>query len=130
MPNTILRTSRNEALAANATTRIAAPPRLLSHTANAAWELSAGRFFLIHSLRKMGDFALKLKLDLATAPAGASDDELRQRFANLKGPMMELSKCKDFVVNKGHYFGTSYFAEEPGLTDDDKRDLIGFLKTL
>jgi serine/threonine protein kinase len=29
----------------------------LSQTANAAWELSAGRFFLIHSLRKMGDFA-------------------------------------------------------------------------
>ncbi|HEX8107035.1 MAG TPA: protein kinase [Kofleriaceae bacterium] len=29
----------------------------LSQTANAAWYLSAGRFFLIHSLRKMGDFA-------------------------------------------------------------------------
>ncbi len=29
----------------------------LSQTANAAWELSAGRFFLILSLRKMGDFA-------------------------------------------------------------------------
>jgi serine/threonine protein kinase len=29
----------------------------LSQTANAAWFLSAGRFFLIHSLRKMGDFA-------------------------------------------------------------------------
>jgi hypothetical protein len=29
----------------------------LSQAANAAWELSAGRFFLIHSLRKMGDFA-------------------------------------------------------------------------
>jgi hypothetical protein len=43
--------------------------------------------------------------------------------------MLAVSKCKDFVVNKGHYFGTSYFAEESGLNDDDKRALIGFLKT-
>src|ERR1700738_516306 len=35
LPNTTLRTSRNEALAANATARIAALVRLLSHTANA-----------------------------------------------------------------------------------------------
>jgi hypothetical protein len=43
--------------------------------------------------------------------------------------MLAVSKCKDFVVNKGHYFGTSYFAEEPGLSDDDKRALIAYLKT-
>ncbi len=30
---------------------------VLAQMANAAWELSAGRFFLVHSLRKMGDFA-------------------------------------------------------------------------
>jgi hypothetical protein len=91
---------------------------------------------------KTGDFLLKLKLDLATAPAGASDDELRQRFANLKAPMMALSKCKDFVVNRGHYFGTAEFnrqeglsadekafGTEPELSDQDKRALIAFLKT-
>jgi len=33
------------------------------------------------------------------------------------------------VVNRGHYFGTSYFKEEPGLSDDDKRALIEFVKT-
>ncbi len=43
----------------------------------------------------------------APLPADASDDELRQRFANLGEPMLELSKCKDFVVNRGHYFGTA-----------------------
>jgi hypothetical protein len=93
-------------------------------------------------VKKVGEFLLKLKVDLATAPAGASDDELRQRFANLKGPMMELSKCKDFVVNRGHYFGTAEFnrqenlsADEkafgtvPELSDQDKRALIAFLKT-
>ena len=53
----------------------------------------------------------------------------RQTFANLVEPMLELSKCPDFVVNRGHYFGTEQFAEEPGLADAQKRDLIEFLKT-
>jgi hypothetical protein len=44
--------------------------------------------------------------------------------------MLEMSKCPDLVINKGHYFGTSLMGEEPGLSDDAKRDLIGFLKTL
>jgi len=91
---------------------------------------------------KISEFLVKLKLDLATAPAGASDAELRQRFANLKAPMMALSKCKDFVVNRGHYFGTAEFnrqdglsadekafGTEPELSDQDKRALIAFLKT-
>ena len=93
-------------------------------------------------VRKLGEFLLKLKLDLATAPAGASDEELRAKFANLKAPLLALSKCPDFVVNRGHYFGTGEFNEqeglsadekafgrEPELSDDDKRALIAFLKT-
>jgi len=44
--------------------------------------------------------------------------------------LLSLDKCKDFVVNKGHYFGTSVFTEEPGLSDADKRALIGFIKTM
>jgi hypothetical protein len=47
----------------------------------------------------------------------------------LEERMLDMSKCKDLVVNKGHYFGTSYFSEEPPLSDDDKRALIAFLKT-
>jgi hypothetical protein len=55
---------------------------------------------------------------------------------------LKLSKCPDFVVNRGHYFGTAKFNEteglsddeksfgsEPVLSDDDKRALIEFLKT-
>lgn len=93
-------------------------------------------------LKNMGEFAIKLKLDLATAPADASDEELRKRFANLREPMMALSKCPDLVVNRGHYFGTAQFNRQDGLTDDeksfgtetalsddDKRALIAFLKT-
>ncbi len=63
-------------------------------------------------------------------PEDASDEVARQTFANLVEPMLELSKCKDFVVNRGHYFGTDKLAEEPGLSDEQKRDLIEFLKTL
>jgi len=48
---------------------------------------------------------------------------------SLVDDMLAVSKCKDFVVNKGHYFGTEYFTEEPGLSDSDKRALIAFLKT-
>ena len=33
-------------------------------------------------------------------------------------------------TESGHYFGTDKFAEEPGLSDAQKRDLIEFLKTL
>src|SRR4029078_208980 len=69
---------------------------------------------------KISEFLVQLTLDLATAPAGASDAELRQRFANLKAPMMALSKCKDFVVNRGHYFGTDEVNEQDGRAGDEK----------
>jgi hypothetical protein len=44
--------------------------------------------------------------------------------------MLALSKCPDFVVNRGHYFGTASYPGETALTDDDKRALIEYLKTL
>jgi hypothetical protein len=75
------------------------------------------------------DLLLKAKHDLKGLPAGASDEEVAKAFADLEEPLMELSKCPDLVVNRGHYFGTSYFPGEPPLSDDDKRALIEFLKT-
>jgi hypothetical protein len=51
----------------------------------------------------------------------------------MKSPIVDellaVSKCPDFVVNRGHYFGTNLFKEEPGLSDQDKWALIEFLKT-
>jgi hypothetical protein len=86
---------------------------------------------------------LRLKLDLLRLPANADDATVRATFANLVGPMMRLNKCPDFVVNRGHYFGTAKFNEtdglsederswgtEPVLSDAEKRALIAFLKTL
>jgi hypothetical protein len=79
--------------------------------------------------KKLLDLLHKIKHDLKALPSGASDDEARKVFANLVDPLLELSKCPDFVVNRGHYFGTDRFKEEPGLSDEDKRALIEFLKT-
>ena len=78
---------------------------------------------------KLLGFLVKAIRDLRAIPEDASDEDARKAFANLVEPMLELSKCKDFVVNRGHYFGTDRFAEEPGLSDAQKRDLIEFLKT-
>ena len=57
------------------------------------------------------------------------DQDFGALLASLIDDMLAVSKCKDLVVNKGHYFGTDYFTEEPGLSDADKVALIGFLKT-
>jgi hypothetical protein len=35
-------------------------------------------------------------------------------------PLLNLLKCPDFVVNRGHYFGTAEFNNTAGLTDDEK----------
>ena len=78
---------------------------------------------------KAVDLLVKAKVALKSLPKGASDEEASKVFAPLVAPLLELSKCPDFVVNRGHYFGTAYFDQEPGLSDPDKRALIEFLKT-
>ena len=72
---------------------------------------------------------LKLKIDIKLLPKNATDDQARHVFSNAVDQMLALSKCPDFIVNRGHYFGTDYFKEEPGLSDADKEALIAFLKT-
>jgi hypothetical protein len=72
---------------------------------------------------------IKIKHDLVNTSEDMTDDEARQHFADLVEPLYALSKCPDYIVGRGHYFGTDYFKEEPGLSGDDKRALIEFLKT-
>ena len=72
----------------------------------------------------------ELKHDLERLGPNPTDDEARKVFSNLSNDMLNLSNCPDFVVNKGHYFGTNFFAEETPLTDNEKKDLIEFLKTM
>jgi hypothetical protein len=71
----------------------------------------------------------------------ATDEQAREKFKNIYRNLLALSKCPDFVVNRGHYFGTSGDPAAnkeptepgldigPGLSDPDKRALIEFLKT-
>src|SRR6202008_4575094 len=94
----------------------------------------------ISHVKDVGELLVKLKRTLASVPSGATDEELRKHFSTVRGPLLELSKCRDFVVNRGHYFGTAQFNQqetlsadeksfgrEPVLSDDDKRALIAFL---
>jgi hypothetical protein len=45
-----------------------------------------------------------------------------KEFNEVLRPLLKFDKCPDFVVNRGHYFGTD-------LSDDEKKDLIEFIKT-
>jgi hypothetical protein len=71
---------------------------------------------------------LKMKADLVQVE-GKSDEEAAKVFKDLVPDLIKVSKCPDYVVNKGHYFGTSFFKEEPPLSDEDRQALIEFLKT-
>ena len=49
-------------------------------------------------------------------------DAAREVLKNLVPDLLKISKCPDFVQDRGHYFGTK-------LPDADKRALIEFVKT-
>jgi hypothetical protein len=84
---------------------------------------------LAHDKRLL-EFVIQTKRDLQALPRAASDVEAKKALANLIEPLLKLSKCPDFVVSRGHYFGTGYVKDgEPGLSDADKRSLIEYLKT-
>jgi hypothetical protein len=71
---------------------------------------------------------LKIKADLKKVE-GKSEKEAAEVFKGLVPDLLKVSKCPDFVVNKGHYFGTALSKEGPALSDEDKRALIEFLKS-
>jgi hypothetical protein len=72
---------------------------------------------------------LKMKEDLKQVE-DKGDTQAAQVLKNVVPDLIKVSKCPDYIVNKGHYFGTSFFKEEQPLADEDKRALIEFLKTL
>jgi hypothetical protein len=71
----------------------------------------------------------RLKRGLEKLPANATDEQVRQTFASVEPDLIKFNKCPDFVVNRGHYFGTDMLPDEPGLSDQDKKALIEFVKT-
>jgi len=72
-------------------------------------------------VKKLLPLLLDLIGDLKKLPPGATDEQARAVFAKLGPRLLALSKCPDFEVNRGHYFGIDVFKEEPGLGDEDKR---------
>ena len=93
------------------------------------------------------DFAFsELVLDLARAwpsfDRNGDDASALAFISTFRQPILRLLTCPDFVVNRGHYFGTAQFNSTDGLSndeeawgpeaplsDDDKRALIELVKT-
>jgi hypothetical protein len=82
---------------------------------------------------------LRTLLHLKGVFAGINADDppavQRAAFAKAVPRLIDASKCPDYIVNRGHYFGTQYLhdpsgAPVTGLTDPEKEDLIAFLKTM
>jgi hypothetical protein len=75
------------------------------------------------------DLLLQLKRDAAAARNAPTPSARATAYAGLESHLYAHSQCPDYVVNRGHYFGTSQLPGEPGLSDADKEALIAFLKS-
>ncbi len=65
----------------------------------------------------------KVQSDLIKIHANHLDaNASREVLKNLVPELLKISKCPDFVQDRGHYFGTK-------LPDADKRALIEYVKT-
>ena len=85
----------------------------------------------LNHYKNLADVLLRINSDLSKLGPGANDAEAKRILSNVVDPLLELSKCPDLIVNRGHYFGTDKFTGgEPGLNDADKKALIAFLKRL
>lgn len=85
------------------------------------------------SEKDLESLLVTLGKDLHKLPKNATDEQARQVFGNSVDKLLAVNKCPDFVVNRGHYFGTDFLPAsegEPALSDEDKRALIAYLKTL
>ena len=93
-------------------------------------------------LKNLFELVELTKANLASLDIKGDDASLLTWVAKLEKPLLKLGKCPDFVVNRGHYFGTAEFNKTAALSDDeknfgreaelsdqDKSALIEFLKT-
>ncbi len=79
----------------------------------------------IGKARKLVRLLVKIKLALVHVKVKRlNEDETRRYLKEKVGQeLIELSKCPDFVINKGHRFGED-------LSDEDKRGIIELLKRM
>jgi hypothetical protein len=97
------------------------PVSLLANSDLLGADLPRGTNRIDH-VKQLADLLVRAKNDLKANKNFFENKEVMDA-------MLKLSKCPDFVVNKGHYFGTNLQGDEPGLSDADKRALIAFVKT-
>lgn len=65
----------------------------------------------------------RIRWDLMKIKLNNLDSNAAQAVVNNLVPdLLKVSKCPDFVLDRGHYFGTD-------LPDEDKRALIEYMKT-
>jgi len=72
--------------------------------------------------KKLIKVLIDVKKALKSLPRDATDAQAVAAFQGLVPELISVSKCPDYITNKGHYFGSN-------LSDDDKTALIEFLKT-
>ena len=105
----------------------------------AAVELAPEHDDLISRVRhdaKLVSLLLAVEHDVSRLGKVQSAVEREQIQRDLNNRLYGMSKCPDYVVNRGHYFGTDLLREEKpdntfdskGLDDSDKEALIAFLK--
>jgi len=73
-----------------------------------------------------------LKLNAAlNAARGKSDEDARKIVfsPDVVDALMKVSKCPDYIVNRGHYFGATGIEGEEPLSDSEKEALISYLRT-
>jgi hypothetical protein len=97
------------------------PVSLLANSDLMGADLPGGTTRTEH-VKQLADLLVRAKNDLKDGKNFFENKEIMDS-------MLKLSKCPDFVINKGHYFGTNLMGDEPGLSDADKRALIAFVKT-
>jgi hypothetical protein len=90
-------------------------------------KLGQNIFTLNDALAKLTFAIVKIKLQKLDGEAA------RSTFMSIAGDaLVKADKCNDFVVNRGHYFGTLYSPDKGdsgrGLSQEEKANLIEYLK--
>jgi hypothetical protein len=100
-----------------------------------------GFFTRLEQDKQLLPVLLSVKDAIKKERASPSGSDPLRTFDEFSALALEHSNCPDFIVNRGHYFGTGFLepgatdqeknelASEPGLSDADKKALIAFLKT-
>jgi hypothetical protein len=95
-----------------------APDNDDSGTTGLYWRLAKAAPTLLSAFKRMGGRCSPEEL---RDPATQANSEQAVRDTGLIDTLVGLSKCPDYVVNRGHYFGAD-------LPADDKEALIAYLK--